>query len=159
MPVLVNIGLLATCREEGGQDAIHAVPEAALAWRGGEITCVGPANALPNEYRDDERIDAERRLVVPGLIDCHTHLAFAGWRADEIDARMRAHMAFLNKHYAEGRFLISGRKIPRDGGIILALGKSRDEIETLMREDPFCKHGLAEFRVIEFRASQRADPT
>ena len=76
---------------------------------------------------------------------------------EEIDARMRAHMAFLKKHYTEGRFLISGRKIPRDGGIILALGKSRDEIETIMREDPFCKHGLAEFRVIEFRASQRAD--
>jgi uncharacterized protein YciI len=53
--------------------------------------------------------------------------------------------------------LISGRKIPRDGGIILALGKSREEIETIMREDPFFKHGLAEFKVIEFRASQRAD--
>jgi uncharacterized protein YciI len=81
------------------------------------------------------------------------------YKADlkEIDARMRAHMAFVNKHYAAGRFLISGRKIPRDGGIILALGKSREEIETLMREDPFCKHGLAECRVIEFRASQRAD--
>ena len=81
------------------------------------------------------------------------------YKADlkEIDARMRAHVAFLNKHYAEGRFLISGRKIPRDGGIILALGTSRDEIEGVMREDPFCKHGLAECRVIEFRASQRAD--
>jgi len=76
---------------------------------------------------------------------------------EEIDARMRAHMAFLNKQYAAGRFLISGRKVPRDGGIILALGKSRDEIEAIMREDPFCKHGLAEARVIEFRASQRAD--
>jgi uncharacterized protein YciI len=76
---------------------------------------------------------------------------------EEIDARMRAHMAFLKKQYAEGRFLISGRKIPRDGGIILALGKSRDEIETIMREDPFCKHALADFRLIEFRASQRAD--
>ena len=81
------------------------------------------------------------------------------YKADlkEIDARMRAHMAFVNKHYAAGRFLISGRKIPRDGGIILALGKSRDEVEAIMREDPFCKHGLAEFRVIEFRASQRAE--
>jgi uncharacterized protein YciI len=81
------------------------------------------------------------------------------YKADlaKIDARMRAHMAFLKKHYAEGRFLISGRKIPRDGGIILALAKSRDELEGIMREDPFCKDGLAEFRVIEFRASQRAD--
>ena len=76
---------------------------------------------------------------------------------EQIDARMRAHMAFLKKHYAAGQFLISGRKVPRDGGIILALGTSRAEIEAIMREDPFCKHGLAEFRVIEFRASQRAD--
>jgi uncharacterized protein YciI len=75
---------------------------------------------------------------------------------EEIDARMGAHMAFLRKHYAAGTFLVSGRKIPRDGGIILALGKSRDEIEAAVKEDPFVKHGLAEFRVIEFRASQRA---
>ncbi len=80
------------------------------------------------------------------------------YKADlaEIDAHMRAHMAFLKKHYASGRFLVSGRKIPRDGGVILALAKNRDEIEAIMREDPFCKNGLADFRVIEFRASQRA---
>jgi imidazolonepropionase len=89
MPVLSNIGLLATCRDEGGQDAIHTIPQAALAWRGTDIAWVGPADALPREYRDDERIDAKGRLVVPGLVDCHTHLAFAGWRADEIEARMR----------------------------------------------------------------------
>jgi imidazolonepropionase len=86
---LTNIGLLASCRDEGGQDEIHPIPQAALAWRGADITWVGPASALPNEYRDDARIDAEGRLVVPGLVDCHTHLAFAGWRADEIAARMR----------------------------------------------------------------------
>jgi uncharacterized protein YciI len=81
------------------------------------------------------------------------------YKADlkEIDAHMRAHMAFLKKHYAGGKFLVSGRKIPRDGGIILALGETREELEAIMREDPFCKHGLADFRVIEFRASQRAD--
>jgi uncharacterized protein YciI len=74
----------------------------------------------------------------------------------EIDARMKAHDAFLNKHYAAGTFLISGRKIPRDGGIILAVGKSKAELESILAEDPFHKHGLAEFRIIEFRASQRA---
>ena len=74
----------------------------------------------------------------------------------EIDARMKAHVAFLNKHYASGTFLISGRKIPRDGGIILAVGKTKPELESILAEDPFHKHGLAEFRIIEFRASQRA---
>ena len=40
----------------------------------------------------------------------------------EIDAHMAAHVAFLKKYYASGHFLVSGRKIPRDGGIILAVG-------------------------------------
>jgi uncharacterized protein YciI len=75
----------------------------------------------------------------------------------QIDACMGAHMRFLRKHYAGGTFLLSGRKIPREGGIILAAGKSREEIEAIAREDPFCANGLAEVRVIEFRASQSAD--
>src|SRR5215831_715722 len=74
----------------------------------------------------------------------------------KIDAHMKAHVAFLNKYYASGHFLVSGRKIPRDGGIILAVGDSRQEIEAIASEDPFCRHGLAEVRIIEFRASQRA---
>jgi uncharacterized protein YciI len=75
----------------------------------------------------------------------------------DIDAAMAAHVKFLKKYYAAGNFVVSGRKIPRDGGIILAVGESREQIEAIMAEDPFCKRGLAEPRIIEFRASQRAD--
>jgi uncharacterized protein YciI len=80
------------------------------------------------------------------------------YKADlsEIDAHMKAHMAFLKTHYAAGRFLVSGRKIPRDGGVIVAVGKSRAEIEAIIKADPFVTRGLADFRIIEFRASQRA---
>jgi uncharacterized protein YciI len=74
-----------------------------------------------------------------------------------IDAHMAAHVKFLKKYYAAGNFLVSGRKIPREGGVILAVGRSREEIEAIVREDPFVARGLAEFRIIEFRASQRAD--
>lgn len=74
-----------------------------------------------------------------------------------IDAKMPAHMTFLRKHYASGHFLVSGRQQPRVGGVILALGESREQIEGIMREDPFVRDGLATFRVIEFRASQKAD--
>ena len=75
----------------------------------------------------------------------------------QIDAHMAAHVTFLKKYYAAGNFLVSGRKIPRDGGIIVAVGKSRSQIEAIVEEDPFHAHGLADFRIIEFRASQRAD--
>ena len=76
---------------------------------------------------------------------------------DRIDKHMARHVKFLKKYYAAGHFLISGRKIPRDGGIIVAVGDSRERIETIAAEDPFVVHGLADVRVIEFRASQRAD--
>jgi uncharacterized protein YciI len=81
------------------------------------------------------------------------------YKADlgRIDAHMKAHVAFLKKYYASGHFLVSGRKIPRDGGIILAIAKDRQELEAIAAEDPFCRHALAEVRIVEFRASQHAD--
>jgi uncharacterized protein YciI len=78
-------------------------------------------------------------------------------KLEQIDAQMKQHMTYLKKHYASGHFLVSGRRIPRDGGIILAVGKSREEIEAIAAQDPFCQKGLADFRVIEFRVSQRAE--
>ena len=74
-----------------------------------------------------------------------------------IDASMRAHMQYINAHYASGHFVASGRKIPRDGGIILAVGSDRAEIEAIAQQDPFVTKGLATARVVEFRMSQRAE--
>jgi imidazolonepropionase len=88
VPVLTNIGSLAACRFEGGQNAVHAQPRAALAWEGQVIEWCGAEADLPAECRDRESIDARGALVVPGLIDCHTHLAFAGWRANEFEERI-----------------------------------------------------------------------
>ena len=87
MPVLTNVSTLATCRQGGGQGEAHAISDAALAWSDDTITWVGKAGELPNEYRGDEPIDAGGRLVVPGLVDCHTHLIFGGWREDEFELR------------------------------------------------------------------------
>jgi imidazolonepropionase len=89
MQLLRNIGTLATCRPEGGQGEIHVVEGAALAWDAGRVAWAGPERELPAEYREVASEDAERRLVVPGLVDCHTHLAFGGWRADEFALRAR----------------------------------------------------------------------
>jgi uncharacterized protein YciI len=80
------------------------------------------------------------------------------YKADvtKIDANMAAHMTFVRKYYASGHFLVSGRKIPRDGGVILAVGKDRAEVQAIAEEDPFVVRGLADIRVVEFRVSQRA---
>ena len=74
----------------------------------------------------------------------------------DIDAHMADHVAFLNRYYSAGNFLVSGRQSPRVGGIILAVASSREDVDAIARQDPFVERGLAEYRVIEFRASQRA---
>ncbi|MDZ4675754.1 MAG: imidazolonepropionase [Gemmatimonadota bacterium] len=88
MPVLRSIGLLARCLPDGGQGEIHAVAAAAMAWDDGVVRWVGSEAELPAEYRDWPAEDARGRLVIPGLVDCHTHLAFGGWRGDEFAERL-----------------------------------------------------------------------
>ena len=75
----------------------------------------------------------------------------------EVDALMRRHVAWLDEHYAAGRFLVSGRRTPRTGGVILARGDDREEIETLAASAPFVSGGVATCEIIQFRASQTAD--
>ncbi|MXX78902.1 MAG: imidazolonepropionase [Gemmatimonadales bacterium] len=89
MPRLANIGCLATCANPAGQDDIGLIRDAALVWRDGTVRWAGPAKALPAEYEAEPARDAGGRLVIPGLVDAHTHLAFGGWRAGEFSDRIR----------------------------------------------------------------------
>ncbi|HIG73118.1 MAG TPA: imidazolonepropionase [Bacteroidetes bacterium] len=89
MPVLIDIARLATCPPDGGPDDIGEVEDAALVWRDGVIEWVGRRLDLPTRYADEPRQSAEGALVLPGLVDCHTHLCFAGDRADEFTERLR----------------------------------------------------------------------
>ncbi|MCB0493296.1 MAG: GTP cyclohydrolase [Cyclobacteriaceae bacterium] len=73
---------------------------------------------------------------------------------EELDAHMTDHVKYLHKYYKQHVFVASGRKVPRTGGIILAVGKSKEEIDKIISEDPFHIHGLAEFTVTEFLTSQ-----
>jgi uncharacterized protein YciI len=75
---------------------------------------------------------------------------------EEVDALMREHVAWLNEHYAAGRFVVSGRRIPRTGGVIVARGDDREEIDRIAAADPFVSGGVATCEVIQFRASQTA---
>ena len=76
---------------------------------------------------------------------------------EDVDGLMREHVAWLNEHYDAGRFVVSGRRIPRTGGVIVARGDDRDEIERIAASDPLVSGGVATCEVIQFRASQTAD--
>src|SRR4051795_9971994 len=81
--VVDDIGLLVTNAPELGEGQLGIVRDAALVIEDGEVV------AVEREGADgDERIDAGGRCVIPGFVDSHTHLVFAGDRADEFAARM-----------------------------------------------------------------------
>ncbi|KJK48776.1 MULTISPECIES: YciI family protein [unclassified Streptomyces] len=73
---------------------------------------------------------------------------------EAVEDLMDAHIAWLDGYYASGVFLASGRKVPRDGGLILAAGVSRAEAERIAAEDPFAVAGVCEYRITEFIASR-----
>jgi len=73
---------------------------------------------------------------------------------EQLDAHMTEHVKYLHKYYRANKFVASGRKVPRTGGIILAIAESREEIDQIIAEDPFYTHKLAEFTVTEFQTSQ-----
>jgi uncharacterized protein YciI len=68
----------------------------------------------------------------------------------EVDALVPAHREFLQRMYQAGTFLLSGRKEPRDGGVILGNAASAQELESVLAQDPFHVHGVASYQIIEF---------
>lgn len=88
MPLLTNISHLYTCTGDGQGD-VGDIADGAIAWDHDVIRWVGPWRDVPAEYAEWEREDAGGRVVIPGLIDCHTHLAFGGWRAEDFERRIR----------------------------------------------------------------------
>lgn len=71
---------------------------------------------------------------------------------ETVDAHLQEHGAYLKEQHAAGWFLISGRKVPRTGGVILVTAPSRESLETVLERDPFHIHQIADYEVIEFRA-------
>lgn len=74
----------------------------------------------------------------------------------EVDAHIEEHIAYLKKYYASGHFIASGRKVPRTGGIILVHASTREELEDILKQDPFHIAGIADYEVSEFIPSMTA---
>ena len=70
---------------------------------------------------------------------------------DEVDALLEKHRDWLDTHCAAGRFLLFGRREPRDGGFILAADGDRRELELIAASDPFSTAGLVAYEVLEVR--------
>jgi len=102
---------LVTC--DPARPDLGLIEAGAIAASGGRILYAGPEAELPAAMRAaPEVIDCEGRLVTPGLIDCHTHIVFAGDRAEEWEMRQKG---------------ASYEEIARAGGGILSTVKATRE--------------------------------
>ena len=84
--VVDNVGLLVTNDPSVGEGPLGLIRNAAVVMEGGRVVAVERARS--GLISADGRIDAGGRCVIPGFVDSHTHLVFAGDRSDEFAARM-----------------------------------------------------------------------
>lgn len=68
----------------------------------------------------------------------------------KINHFLEAHIQYLDKQYGEGFFISSGRKEPRNGGIILCYAENKNKVEEVIKLDPFKINNLAAYEIIEF---------
>ncbi|GIG60024.1 hypothetical protein Lfu02_43960 [Longispora fulva] len=72
----------------------------------------------------------------------------------EIDARLDEHNGWLEHHYAAGLLVGSGRRIPREGGVIVVRDAARDVLDAALAEEPFLRDAVATAQVVEFTPSR-----
>lgn len=92
---------------------------------------------------------SDENLSTMFIIDLHYIVPL-----EELDKHLAAHREFLDKYYAENIFVASGAKVPRTGGVILAVAGSAEEVEKIIAEDPFHQHQLAKYTITEFTATK-----
>jgi imidazolonepropionase len=115
--VITGIGELVTndpmTGDGGPLDLLH---DAALVLDGERVAWVGPATGAP---AGDDRVDVEGRCVIPGFVDSHAHLVFAGNRAEEFAARM------AGQRYAAGgiRTTVAATRAASDADLAATAGR------------------------------------
>lgn len=71
----------------------------------------------------------------------------------QVEKYLNEHKAFLKKYYDNGLFVMSGAKVPREGGIIIASVLNKAILEEVIQEDPFNIHGISDYEIFEFKPS------
>src|SRR5215210_4157677 len=118
---------LATARgplpARSGAATASVISSGGVAWDDdGTIVFVGHADDLPWEPVSLGRVD--EGTIVPGFVDCHVHLPFVGWRADEFEARL-AGVSYRDLHGKEGGIFRSARMLADAGDEeVLAFSKA-----------------------------------
>ncbi len=125
--IIYNAGQLVTCasgkkpkRGDAMQNA-GIIKNGAVAVADGKIIAVGKTEEILREFKAEITFDAEKKVVCPGFVDCHTHIVFAGNRLNEFEWKIKG---------ADYMEILAG-----GGGIISTVRKTREaSVSDLVRE-------------------------
>jgi len=76
---------------------------------------------------------------------------------EKIEPVVPEHRLFLQGYYDKGMLLMSGPQNPKVGGILVAKAESLQQIEAMIAEDPYNKHTIATYRIVEFNPVKYQD--
>ena len=120
---------LATLADDAG---LGLVPDGVVAARDGRIVWAGPAAACPPDLLARNEVDCGGRWITPGLIDCHTHLVYAGNRAGEFERRLEG------ASYADiaraGGGIVATVRATREADEAALLAQSLPRLDALLAE-------------------------
>ncbi len=69
---------------------------------------------------------------------------------DEVERFFAAHIEYIERYHAQGPYILSGRREPRSGGVLIAANCSREEIEAIVAADPYRLNDIADFTITDF---------
>lgn len=147
-----GIAELVTNQPELGEGPLGLLRDAALVLDGGEVAWAGPGEYAPRADEVDEVRDAGGRAVLPGFVDSHAHLVFAGERAGEFAARMGG------RPYAAGgiRTTVAATRAATDARLRANLRRLVDEMARQGTTTVECKSGYGLTVADELRAVRLA---
>lgn len=76
---------------------------------------------------------------------------------EDVERELNSHITYLEKYYSLQKFICSGRRNPRTGGVILCKASHINEVEEIIKEDPFYEKKIAEYEIIEFMPTKYDD--
>jgi len=107
------------------------IEDGAVLVRGGLIEAVGPSEALLRAYPNEERFSADGRVVMPGFIDPHTHLVWAGDRAQEFEWRTQGKT--YQEIAAAGGGILATVRATRQASLEALIAQARRRAQTMLR--------------------------
>jgi imidazolonepropionase len=135
--LLHSAAQLVTCASPGGPKRgprtrdVGVIPDGAVAVHAGRIVAVGPTAELRRRFQPAETIDATGTVVCPGLVDPHTHVVYAGDRADEFERRIRG--ATYLEIMAAGGGILSTVRATRAASAEQLVAESRARLDQMLR--------------------------